>query len=99
MNSKLSTNSYASALKILVPHRITKVLVHLKEENTNAVKVKVLASVDDVVYETIKPETVLAKNGSAYETVTDPWMWLDVQFCASVADAQGKLTVTITGVG
>jgi len=72
-------------------------LVHLKENNTNAIKFKILGSLDAATWETIKTETTLAKDGSVFETFSDPWLYVDVQFMANVADSQGKLTVNISG--
>jgi len=96
--TQTSTNNYASILKIEVPSQITKVLVHLKEQNVNAVKYKILASADDVTYETLKDETSLSKNGSVYETCDDPWRIFDVQIKSAVAGIHGSVKATISGV-
>jgi hypothetical protein len=85
-------------LKIEVPSQITKVLVHLKEQNVNAVKYKILASADDVTYEILKDETSLAKNGSVHETCDDPWRFFDVQIKSAVAGIHGTVKATIAGV-
>jgi len=98
VSSKLTTNAYVSALKIQVPRHIGSLLLQLVEENVNAVKFKVLGSNDDDNYETLKAETVLAKNASTYETLTDPWLWVDIQVKASVDDAHGRVTVHVSGI-
>ena len=98
VNSKISTNDYVSALKLgLSSIKYWNFVVHLKEDNTNAIKFKILASIDQVTWETIKAETTLAKDGSVYETLSDAWLYIDVQFKANVADTQGKLTVNVSG--
>lgn len=98
VSEKTSTDDYVSALKVgLTDLGYSTFLVHLKENNTNAIRFKILASVDNVIFETIKGETTLAKDGSFYETFSDPWIYVDVQFKADAAGNQGKLTVNISG--
>ena len=96
--AKTSTDNYASALKLQVPTHMQKVMFHLKENNTNAIKYKILGSMDDVTYEEVVVETILAKNASIkLDAITDPWPYLDLQFKASVGAAQGKLTSYAAG--
>jgi hypothetical protein len=92
-----TTNAYVSALKMYVPPHIPTIVVQIKENNTNAIKYKILVSEDDVTYFEYKPETVVIKNGSDFEPVIGAWLWIDVQVVASVAGAQGS--VTIKGMG
>ena len=56
-----------------------------------------MGSLDAATWETIKTETTLAKDGSVFETFSDPWLYVDVQFMANVPDAHGKLSVNISG--
>jgi hypothetical protein len=90
----VSTNAFASALKIKTSFA-NKLLIHLKEHNTNDIRYKILGSMDDVVYETLVASTLLATNTSAYETLTDPWEYLDVQIIDNVGGTHGKLDCTI----
>jgi hypothetical protein len=96
--TQTSTNNYTSILKTEVPSQITKVLFHLKEQNVNVVKYKILASADDVTYETLKDETGLLKNGSVYEICEDPWRFFDVQIKSAVAGIHGNVKATVSGV-
>lgn len=91
-----STATFASALKIKV-HFTGKMLIQLKEDNTNAIDYQILASMDDTDWFTLKASTTIAKNGSAYETLTDPWTDLDVQIKDTVPAAHGKLDCIIGG--
>ncbi len=96
--SQNTTSSYADLLKIsAAPPRANRIVLWLKEENTNAIKYKVLASNDDNRYETVKAETTLAKNGSTYEVVSDPWLFILVQVADSVAETHGKATCIASG--
>jgi hypothetical protein len=101
ISSMASVDAYVSAGVVEIPPQVNRVLIHLKEENTNALKYKILAS-NEATYsasrvKTLKAGTVLAKDGSVYETCSDAWMWIDVQFCANVGSSQGALTVNISG--
>ena len=93
-----TTTAMVSALKLKVPPQMSRLLIHVKENNTNAIKYQVLASNDDVTYETLKAATTVAKNGSTYETLSDPWLWVDVQVQDNVAETHGVATVVVSGV-
>lgn len=98
VSQQATTAAYVSALKLNVPTHIERVIIHIKENNTNAIKYKLLGSVDDTVWEEVVSETVVAKNGSAkLATVTDPWPYLDLQVVDSVAATHGKATVYAFG--
>ena len=98
MTARATTNAYVSALKVQVPTQMQKVMLHLKENNVNAVKYRVLGSMDDSVYEEVIAEATLAKNGSIkLDAITDPWPYLDLQIKASVEDAQGSVTAHCSG--
>lgn len=96
-DAQTTTNDYASIVKVKLPTNMKRFLIHWKELNVNAALIKILASPDDVTYETIKAETALAKNGSSYETLEDPWTWIDVQVKSAVAETHGSVKVYITG--
>ena len=96
--AKDTTDAYASALKLQVPTYMQKVMFHLKENDTNDVKYKVLGSMDDVVYEEVVAEAELLKDGSIKLTAIDePWPYLDLQFKSSVAETPGKVTAYASG--
>lgn len=100
-SSVSTTNDYAVLVSVQVPSHISKLLIYLKEENTNAVLFKIEGSQDaDFAYaEELKAETTLAKNGSAYETLTEPWLYVRVRHTAAVDGNQGKTTCIISGCG
>jgi len=88
-------------ITLQVPPHIGKILLFLKEENTNAVLYKIQGAQDEdfTYYKDLKGETTLAKNGSAYETLTEPWLFIRVLHTAAVDDSQGKTTCIISGGG
>jgi len=100
-NTQASTNDYASVLKVKVPGQVKSVLVHLIEKNSNAVVYRIRGSVDDSAYETLPnvDGVTLAKNGSAFETCDDPWVYFDVQIKSAAAGAHGSVEVLISGGG
>ena len=87
---------------VKVPPQIGKLLLYLKEENTNAVLFKIEGAQDEnfVYAKELKAETALAKDGSAEpETLTDPWLFVRVLHKAAEEDAQGKTSCIISGSG
>lgn len=93
-----TTNDYADLIQVnLLNLDASKILIWLKEEDTNAIKYKILGSQDDSRWEELKAETIIAKNGSDKESLTDAWLYLKVQHKASVADTQGKTSCIISG--
>jgi hypothetical protein len=96
-----TTNDYATLVSIKVPSQTSKLLIHLKEENTNAILYKIQAAQDEDFSNTedLEAETSLAKNGSVYETIGEPWLFVRVLHKAAVADAQGKTSCVISGSG
>lgn len=88
-------------ITVKVPPQISKLLIYLKEENTNAILFKIEGAQDEdfVVAEELKAETALAKNGSAYETLSDPWLYVRVLHKAAAEGVQGKMSCIISGSG
>lgn len=88
-------------ISVKVPSQIGKLLFYLKEEDTNAVLFKIQGAQDeDFTYaEELKAETSLAKNGSTYETLSEPWLYVRVLHKAAVAGTQGKTTCIVSGCG
>jgi len=88
-------------ITLQVPPHIGRLLFYLKEENTNAVLFKIQGAQDEnfAHYKDLKGETTLAKNADAYETLSEPWLWVRVLHKAAVADAQGKTSCIISGGG
>ena len=96
--AKDTTDDYVSALKLQVPTYMQKVMFHLKENDTNDVKYKVLGSMDDVVYEEVVAEAELLKDGSIkLAAIDEPWPYLDLQVKSSVAETPGKVTAYASG--
>jgi hypothetical protein len=88
-------------ITLQVPPHIGTILFYLKEENTNAVLFKIQGAQDEdfTYYRDLKDETTLAKNGSAYETLSEPWLWVRVLHKAASEGSQGKTTCAISGGG
>ena len=93
-----TTNNYASALKLKLGASADRLTVHIKENNVAAVRWKVLSSLDDVVYETIRDEEIVLQNGSDYDTLTDLWRYVDVQVISNVVDVPGVVTIYVSVV-
>lgn len=92
-----STNSYATVCKVNDLHS-RNILVSIKENNVNAIKYKILGSLDDVTYHELQAETVVTKNGSGYKSFSDAWRFIDVQIASNVAETHGNATVVISGL-
>lgn len=99
-----TTNDYADLLEVTIPYGYDQVAVHILENDVNAIKYQVLASLDGTLFDTeIKAETVVAKDASdsvlpsAVDALKDPFLKVKVQIKASVGDAQGNVTATILG--
>ena len=95
--TQTTTNSAVSILKLTVPSQINEVLIHLKELKVNSVTYTILASNDDVTYETLLGTTTLLKDASAYQIVGDSWRFIDIQIAALVGGAQGSVKVVAVG--
>ena len=99
VSSVPTTDNYAELISVKVPAQVDQLLISLKEENTNAILFKIQGSNDPdfAVAEDLKAETTLAKNGSAYETVEEPWLYVRVLHKAAVAESQGATSCVISG--
>jgi hypothetical protein len=101
ISNQQTTNDYSTLISIKVPSQVSKLLIHLKEENTNAILYKIQGAqdLDFSNTEDLAAETSLTKNGSVYETIGEPWLFVRVLHKAAVADAQGKTSCVISGSG
>jgi hypothetical protein len=102
--AQATVDDYADVVSLTIQPDFTKLSVYIKEKNVNAVKYKILGSMDGSVYGyEITSETVIAKNGSVYETPTtnaklaDPMLYVKVQVKASVGTNQGSVDCYIAG--
>jgi hypothetical protein len=94
----VSAASFASALTSKVGHvRPAKMLIQLREDNTNSIDYQILGSMDRVTWFTLKSSTTIVKNGSDYTVVADPWFFIDVQIRDTVGGTHGKLNCIIGG--
>lgn len=96
VSQAVSTNAMVSALKIS-PDFYHKLVIHLKEHATNDVCYQIRASNDDVTYFTILNYTLLPTSGVDFQTLTDPWQYIDVQIMDAVSGTHGKVDITIGG--
>jgi hypothetical protein len=101
VSSVETTNDYAAAISVKVPPQVSKLLIRLKEENTNNILFKIQGAMDEEFadIEDLKSETQLAKNSSTYETIGEPWLFVRVMHKAAVADAQGKTSCVVSASG
>jgi len=75
----------------------SRAVVHLKELNVNAVTYNILVCIDPSQWETLYTDQALAKNGTAKQTITDPWNWVKVQVKTAVSPNAGKVNAFING--
>jgi hypothetical protein len=99
VSNVLTTNDYVALITVQVPPQTSKLLIHLKEENTNNILFKIQGAQKAGFSnaEDLKLETALAKNGSTYETLSDPWLYVRVLHKAAAPGAQGKTSCVISG--
>ena len=99
VSSIATTDNYAELISVKVPPQVSQLLIRLKEENTNSVLYKIQGAMDPdfTVAEDLKAETALTKNGSAYETIEEPWLYVRVLQKAAVAESQGATSCVISG--
>ena len=99
VSSIATTDSHAELISVKVPPQVNQLLIRLKEENTNAILYKIQGAMDPdfTVAEDLRAETTLVKNGSAYETVEEPWLYVRVLHKAAVAESQGATSCVISG--
>jgi hypothetical protein len=102
--TKTSANAYASVFTNKPQtdrQQGTNFVIQYKENNTNAVTLKFLGSHDGTNWETLEDESgttefAVLKDGSGYHTITDAWLYLDVQVKSTVAATHGSISVIIT---
>jgi hypothetical protein len=101
VSNVVTTNEYEALVTVKVPPHLDKLLVHFKEENTNDILFKIQGSQEELfaTAEELKAETTLTKNGSTYEVIDEPWLYVRVLHRAAVAGAQGKVSCVVSGSG
>ena len=96
--TQATVNAYSSILLIQSPPFISKFLFVLKENDTNAIEYQILGSLDGVNWVVVLATADLAKNASvACASITDPWIWLDLQIRSDVGDSHGSVTAYCSG--
>lgn len=102
--TQTSANAYATVGSIVtVRSEIKTLVIQCTEKNVNAVKIKILASNsrtdEGALLEPVEllAETVIAKNAARYDTISDPWRFIDVEVASNVAATHGSLKVAISG--
>jgi len=93
----VTSNLYASALKIKVPPQTGKMMVHLKEQDVDVVDWKILGSIDDANYSEEMAEAEVAQDGFDVHEVTKAWLYVDVQVKSAVENNSGEIAVAISG--
>jgi hypothetical protein len=93
--TQTTTNGYLSIAKVNIASQYDIILIQLTELDVNSAVYRILASNDDVTYQTIREATALAQNTSAVpETLTDPWKYVDVQIIDGAGHASVKCVIT-----
>lgn len=92
-----SATDYASALKLHVPPQTSKMMVHIKEDNVNAIKWTILGSIDDVFYSEEMAEASILKDGFDVHEITKAWCYIDVIIKSTVKDVHGKALIAVSG--
>ena len=94
-----SANDYATLLSLQVLPQISEVLINLKEENTHNIKYKIEGAkdADFTNPELLKAETTIAKDGTDYEVIGEPWLYIRVQHKDASAGIHGKTSCTMSG--
>lgn len=100
-----SANAYADLVEVTVPDSITQLAFKIRENDVNAIKYKILGSLDGTNYDDeIKAETVVNKNANdkvlpsdTGSLCADPWLKVKVQIASNVADTHGNVTATVVG--
>ena len=91
VSTTATTNAYVT-LGTLYLTDCTKTNIWLKETNVNAVMYSIDGSQDGgTTWENLKTNQDLAKNASAYETITDLWTRIRVQIIDKVGGTHGSV--------
>lgn len=94
--SQATTNTMADLLVILSQNWKDKMVIWIKEENTHDIQYQILASNDNSRWETIKGATVLLTNGSTYQTLSDPWIYVKIQVMDNVSGTHGSVSCFVS---
>lgn len=92
----LTSNEYENSL-VFDMRLFSRVLIHIRELNVNAVKYNVLACVDPSQWETVKADQAILKAKTALEPITEAYNWVKIQVASNVADTHGKVNAFIEG--
>jgi hypothetical protein len=90
-------DAYASVLTFKVPQQTGKMMVHLKEHDTDVVDWTILGSIDNVNWSEEMAEAEVAQDGFDVHEVTKAWLYIDVQVKSAVAEAAGSVSVAVSG--
>lgn len=104
LNKTTTTNNYEEATESYIfDARFYKViLIHvINEHSTNAIKFKVLATIDGHYWKTLEEagisEFELTANQEKELSFTVGWAFVKIQIKSSVADSHGEVTAFISG--
>lgn len=79
-----STNNYVTEALVFVYPWQNKI-IYILENNVNAIEYSIDGSMNGTDWHNLTTDKDIAKNGDAYETVTDAWVFLRVQIKSDVA--------------
>jgi hypothetical protein len=92
-------DAYASVLQFKVPSQTSKMMIHLKEQDTDAVTWKILGSIDNVNFSEEMAEEEVLEDGFDTHEVTKAWLFIDVQVKSTVPESPGSVSVAVSGSG
>lgn len=95
--TQTSADAYAIVLTVYVYPWQNK-LVYVIENNVNAITYSIDGSMNGSDWERILTDEAVAKNGSDYQTLTDAWVWLRIQFKSTAAGTHSTDTDFWVGV-
>lgn len=96
LRDHLTSDNYEDSV-VFDMRLFSRVLIHIKELNVNAVSYNLLACVDPSQWEALKSDQALAKAATAKEIVTDPYNWVKIQVKSTAPGSAGKVNAFISG--
>lgn len=99
-----SVNAYAALVSLKVPDAFNELLFLVKENNVNAITYKIQGAEEsdfsdaiDLEDEIGDTEFAVLKNGSSYQTLSDPWTYVRIMHKSTAPGAHGNTTGKILG--
>ena len=99
-----SVNAYVALVSLKVPDAFNELLFKIKENNVNAITYKIQGADEsdfsdavDLEDEVGDTEFAVLKNGSSYQTLSDPWTYVRILHKSTAGGVHGNTTGKILG--